>query len=124
MGRSLSKCIMGRSLSKCIMGRSLSNVYCCCLLLITVICVLYLDDIGTSVTIVHHDSEQPTVVNGYQEPGSYVRPIKYTATIREQFDELVARTTYCEQYIKYKCFNSRLLGDAGKCTWNSIILYC
>ena len=76
--------------------------------------LLFTDDIEESITEVHHESEEPTVVNGYQEPGSYVRPIIYPqVTEREQFDEFIARSYTCEQYIRYKCWNSRLLSDAG-----------
>ena len=71
------------------------------------------DDIEESITEVHHENEEPTVVNGYQEPGSYVRPIIYPVKEREQFDEFIARSYSCEQYIRYKCWNSRLLSDAG-----------
>ena len=77
-------------------------------------CLLLTDDIEESITEVHHENEEPTVVNGYQEPGSYVRPIIYPqVTEREQFDEFIARSYTCEQYIRYKCWNSRLLSDAG-----------
>ena len=61
----------------------------------------------------HHENEAPTLVNGYQDPGSYVRPINYYGMYREQFDELVERASSCEQYIKYLCYTSRLLADAG-----------
>ncbi len=74
---------------------------------------MFPDDIEQSITEVHHEQEKPTVVNGYQEPGSYVRPINYPIKEREQFDEFVARAYSCEQYIRYKCWNSRLLSDAG-----------
>ena len=70
------------------------------------------DDVETSITEVHHENEKPTVVNGYQEPGSYVRQIIYPVKEREQFDELIERSDKCEQYIRYKCWNSRLLSDA------------
>ena len=73
----------------------------------------YADDIEESITEVHHENEEPTVVNGYQEPGSYVRPIIYPVKEREQFDEFILRSYSCEQYIRYKCWNSRLLSDAG-----------
>ncbi len=73
----------------------------------------FLDDIEQSITEVHHEQEKPTVVNGYQEPGSYVRPIIYPIKEREQFDKFVERAKSCEQYIRYKCWNSRLLSDAG-----------
>lgn len=69
-------------------------------------------DIGLSITRVHHANENPTLVKGYQEPGSYVRPVIYPA-YREQFDELIMRAYSCEQRIKWECMNARLLSDAG-----------
>lgn len=78
---------------------------------------LVTDDQGLAVTSVDHDSETPTLVNGYQEPGSYVRPIDYGMT-RDQFDELVGKRAYkCEQYIKWECWNARLLSDTGIMTY-------
>ena len=71
------------------------------------------DDKEESITEVHHDQMQPTIVNGYQAPGSYVRPINYGDMEKEQFDELIDRSSECEQYISYRCYNSRLLQDAG-----------
>ncbi len=43
-----------------------------------------------------------------------MRPIGYPVHEREQFDEFVERAYTCEQYIRYKCWNSRLLSDAGQ----------
>ena len=62
---------------------------------------------------VGHDSMNPTLVDGYPDAGSYVRPVTYV-TFREQFEEQVQRSYECEQYIKYRCFQSKLLSDAGK----------
>ena len=59
-------------------------------------------------TQVEHDSMDYTIVNGYDEPGSYVRQIKYIAR-RENFDELVRRAHSCRQEIEYRCRMSRLL---------------
>ena len=81
-------------------------------------CFLFAGDESTdteiAITEVHHLQEATTVVNGYQDPGSYVRPIDYHGMYREQFDELVARASTCRQYIKYECRASRLLADAGE----------
>ncbi len=86
------------------------------LFLLKVTLLGHTDDVETSITEIHHENEEPTVVNGYQEPGSYVRPIIYPVKEREQFDEFVDRSYKCEQYIRYKCWNSRLLSDAGLST--------
>ena len=62
---------------------------------------------------VSHNSMDPTPVDGYPDAGSYVRPVVYV-TFREQFEELVSRAYECEQYVKYRCFQSKLLSDAGE----------
>ena len=62
---------------------------------------------------VGHDSEDEILVDGYPGPGSYVRPINYV-TGREETETIIARAIYCEQYIKYTCYQSKLLSDAGK----------
>ena len=79
-------------------------------------------DTEVAITEVHHENEAPTLVNGYQEPGSYVRPIDYHSMYREQFDEIVARASSCEQYIKYECYTSKLLVDAGKGYTNNYLI--
>jgi len=61
----------------------------------------------------YHDSGDETLVDGYPGPGSYVRPVVYNAK-REEIDEIINRATTCEQYIKYECYQSKLLTDAGK----------
>lgn len=58
-------------------------------------------------TDVGHNSENPVTVNGYDPAGSYVRNVRYSAGI-EELNELVERATSCEQFISYKCNNSRL----------------
>ena len=63
--------------------------------------------------VVHHENEARTRVVGYQDPGSYVRPIIYPAQ-REQFDEIIERAETCEQSISWTCHSARLLEDAGK----------
>ena len=65
-------------------------------------------------TQIHHDAEEPERVDGYQEPGSYRRLIRYGDMYKEQFDELIRRADSCQQYIKFECHNTRLLADPGK----------
>ncbi len=79
------------------------------------LCVFYLysDDQELAITEVRHNSLDPVKVDGYQEPGSYVRPIIYQGMHKEQFDELIGRAGSCEQYIKYECYQSKLLSDPG-----------
>ena len=68
--------------------------------------------------VYHEHANMEVEVDGYQEPGSYVRPINYD-THRENFDELVDRSSYCEQFIKWRCRDAKLLSDAGETpVWN------
>ena len=66
---------------------------------------------GRGVTIISHDSEAKTLVNGYDPPGSYVRKIKYSVS-KEHLKELVKVSSKCEQFIKYECKNS-VISDHG-----------
>ena len=68
---------------------------------------LFLSDDRTQ-TILHHSSEGATTVRGYQEPGSYIRDIKYDANF-EQIVILVNRSYTCKQQLRYECHNARLL---------------
>lgn len=68
---------------------------------------LFLSDDRTQ-TILHHSSEGATTVRGYQEPGAYIRDIKYDANY-EQLGILVNRSYSCKQNIRYECHNTRLL---------------
>ena len=68
---------------------------------------------GVGVTVFGHDSESKTKVIGYESAGSYARNINYEATM-EQIVAIIDQSTYCEQFIEYKCIESRLLsGGSG-----------
>ena len=70
------------------------------------------DKNGVGVTVVGHDSEQRTLVNGYESEGSYERDIHYTGsglTSNAQLFGLLDISTHCEQFIKYECYHSVLL---------------
>lgn len=51
-------------------------------------------------------------VDGFPGPGSYVRPVVYNAPHREELDAIIDRAGTCEQYIRYTCYQSKLLSDA------------
>jgi len=59
-----------------------------------------------------HDSMGEMLVDGYPGPGEYVRPIIYDAPSKEELDAIIERSPFCEQYIKYICYQSKLLSDA------------
>ncbi|ESO94302.1 hypothetical protein LOTGIDRAFT_118711, partial [Lottia gigantea] len=59
-------------------------------------------------TKISHDSMSRITVNGYDEPGSYVRLINYVTDLPE-LTEIIERAQSCRQFIQYFCNNSRLL---------------
>jgi len=76
-------------------------------------------DQQTSIMELYHDSGDETLVDGYPGPGSYVRLVVYD-TMKEEIDRIIDRALYCEQYIKYECYQSKLLTDAGSANPNVI----
>ena len=60
----------------------------------------------------HFHIDQEVEVDGYQDAGSYIRPILYD-TKRENFDKLIPRSQECEQYVKWYCQGARLLTHSG-----------
>ena len=67
------------------------------------------DKDGVGVTVVSHDSESRTLVDGFGPPGSYSRDVTYTETTLVQLASLTASSAHCEQFIKYECHDSVLL---------------
>ncbi|XP_078603336.1 neurexin-4-like [Branchiostoma floridae x Branchiostoma japonicum] len=66
-----------------------------------------------------HDSESRTVVEGYEEPGSYSRNITYWTSL-EQIRAVIRRSKRCMQFIKYECLSSVLhRGSTGFAWWLS-----
>ena len=66
------------------------------------------DKNGVGVTVISHDSESRTYVNGYESPGSYSRDIRYTGASLSQLASLTRVSSHCEQFIKYECHDSVL----------------
>ena len=65
---------------------------------------------GAGVTVIGHDSESRTFVNGYEAAGSYKRKINYDISM-EHIVAIMKQSKYCEQFIKYECYQSVLLYD-------------
>ena len=65
-------------------------------------------DKGNGITVVGHNTESRTLVDGYKEPGSYTKNVSYHGTSIQQFIELTRVSNRCTQLIKYECFHSRL----------------
>ena len=64
------------------------------------------DKNGVGLTVISHDSESRTLVDGYEEAGSYSRDIHYTGASLSQLASLTTVSSYCEQFIKYECYSS------------------
>lgn len=60
-------------------------------------------DIYSVKTIIHHDTETPESVRGYEAPGSYSRNISYLGTLVSQIEALIDVSYSCQQYIKWDC---------------------
>ena len=74
------------------------------------------DKSGVGVTVISHDSESRTNVNGYSGDGGYSRDIHYTGVSLTQLARLTRVSKNCEQFIKYECFDSRIF-RAGPPAW-------
>ena len=69
------------------------------------------------VTVISHDSEDRTLVQGYDPRGSYKRDIHYIRASLLQLGNLMAISAHCEQFIKYECYDSMLLLNGNMFGW-------
>ena len=67
------------------------------------------DKNGVGVTVISHDSESRTLVQGCETQGCYARDIHYTGASLSQLASLTRVSSHCEQFIKYECYGSLLL---------------
>ena len=75
------------------------------------------DKNGIGVTVISHDSENRTLVKGYEAPGSYSRDINYTGVSLSQLVSLTRVSLHCEQFIKYECHGSVLFYNGTSFGW-------
>ncbi|KAL9952679.1 hypothetical protein ACROYT_G039970 [Oculina patagonica] len=61
-----------------------------------------------SWTLFRHDLPSEETVDGYEAPGSYIRKVNYVNSL-SQIAKVISVSTYCRQYISYKCSKSRLM---------------
>ena len=66
---------------------------------------------GVGVTVISHDSETRTLVNGFEDPGSYSRDIQYKGADLSQLASLAKVSLHCEQFIKYECKHSCIFAN-------------
>ncbi|XP_049869625.1 neurexin-4 [Pectinophora gossypiella] len=76
-----------------------------------VTCEFYSD--GRVITAVQHSVTANTVVDGYQEPGSFKQDVEYDAS-RAQLEALLNRSDSCWQRLEYMCRHSRLLNSPSE----------
>ena len=70
---------------------------------------------GVGVTVISHDSEGRTLVDGCNRRGCYSRDIHYTGVSLPQLASLTRVSSHCEQFIKYECYHSKMF--RGKIAW-------
>ena len=85
---------------------------------LTVYCDM-IDKNGVGVTVISHDSESRTHVSGCSQQGCYSRDPHYTGASLSQLASLTRVSLHCEQFIKYECRYSVVLGWGGYAWWVS-----
>jgi len=75
------------------------------------------DKNGVGVTVISHDSESRTLVDGYDDYGEYSRSIHYSGASLSQLAKLTKVSTHCEQFIKYECYGSSMWWDGNMHGW-------
>ena len=66
------------------------------------------DKNNIGMTVISHDSEDRTLVQGCLLAGCYKRDVHYTEANLLQLGSLAAISAHCQQFIKYECFGSRI----------------
>ena len=69
------------------------------------------------VTVISHDSENRTLVQGCDPKGCYQRDIHYTGANFLQLGNLTTISAHCEQFIKFECHNAVLLYNGRMFGW-------
>ena len=77
------------------------------------------DKSGVGLTVISHDSENRTHVDGCDPSGCYSRDIHYTGASLSQLASLTRVSLQCEQFIKYECYGSRIFRYGGFAWWVS-----
>ena len=61
---------------------------------------------GVGMTIISHDSETRTLVDGYEEGGSYQKLVQYNGVNINQIKALIDLSSGCEQFVKFECIGT------------------
>ncbi|XP_078656167.1 neurexin-4-like [Branchiostoma floridae x Branchiostoma belcheri] len=70
----------------------------------------------TAITLIGHNSEARTHVNGFESPGSYSKDVTYWNSM-EQVRALVDQSSRCKQHLKYQCFDSMIWDSSRPYSW-------
>lgn len=76
---------------------------------------------GRVLTVLGHSSEHSTVVDSFQDPGSYDQTIEYNAKL-PQIEALLNRSRECSQRLSYSCRSARLFNSPCKIILSSTFL--
>ena len=71
------------------------------------------DKNNIGVTVISHDSENKTQVQGCEPAGCYRRDIHYSGANFLQLGNLTTISAHCEQFIKYECNQAMLLRNGN-----------
>ena len=74
---------------------------------------------GVGVTVISHDSEARTLVNGLEAPGSYSKDVRYTGVTKAQLTALTGVSQDCEQFVKFECRGDVAFMSTGYAWWVS-----
>ncbi|XP_055955129.1 contactin-associated protein-like 2 [Patella vulgata] len=68
------------------------------------------------VTVVYHNATAKTLVDGFNSPYSFKLHLQYTVSL-DHIRVIKQNSNNCEQFLRYDCFGSRLIGYAA---WRTI----
>ncbi|XP_023932542.1 neurexin-4-like [Lingula anatina] len=66
--------------------------------------------VSPPIAMFHHDQEDRTLINGFEEPGKYHLKISY-AISRSQMKALMKMSGPCSQHIKYECHGALIRNE-------------
>ena len=69
------------------------------------------------VTVISHDCQNRTLVDGFNDPRSYSRNVTCNETSFLQLASLTASSPHCVQFIMYECYDSVLSYQGTMYVW-------
>ena len=68
------------------------------------------------ITVISHDSEARTLVQGFENPGTYRKRITYNIPM-QIIKAIIAESNTCQQFIKYECMDSVMFSSNTPYAW-------